>query len=177
MLPMVRTAKQDVIVFPKFLTRELAAIVVNRLYLEISGGASYLSQMIPDGELDEGFHVSISVPCRWNGIPARAMLYERSFGDVSGKWRYPYHAIAQSKNRQMAEEQSDGASISPHLLFPGDTPYWGGIEVERVIVTCSGFKEPADREASCWVANKFIALAREAWEASDDKKNEVNFLT
>lgn len=42
---------------------------------------------------------------------------------------------------QIAEGRNSGGSnleTPVHLLYSGDTPYWGGDVIEGIVVTCSG---------------------------------------
>lgn len=93
-------------------------------------------------------------------------------------WEHPYGEIALCKAlKEWHGRAADGPSNLPHLLFPGDTPYWASVKRQGIVVAASGVEPWFDRLAAGMVADVLIALAHDAWEKSDDKKNGVAFLT
>jgi hypothetical protein len=93
------------------------------------------------------------------------VLYEAAFGDQS-KWQHNFRGNAWSKVYQLAEDRNEGGPfITPHLLFSGDKPYWGGVKRERIIVACSGFDEHFDRMISGMIADMIIARAHQRFLA------------
>jgi len=56
----------------------------------------------------------------------------------------------------------------PHLLFPGDTPCWGGVKRHGIVVTCSGFQPHFGKMFSGMVADMCIGLSYNAWDQTKD---------
>jgi hypothetical protein len=106
------------------------------------------------------------------------IMAERSEGDRAD-WKYAYQDIARGKALQLWEDRNDGGTdIQPHLLFEGDTPFWGGVKRSGIVVTCSGVQPYFDRMIAGMVADATIGLAYDAWMRSPDKANdELCFLT
>ena len=92
-------------------------------------------------------------------------------------WPYKFDDIARCKSLQLWHDRNyGGTDIVPHLLFPGDTPFWGGVKRNGIVVATSGVQPYFDKMISGMVADMCVALAYHAWLKSDDKKNDVNFL-
>jgi len=74
----------------------------------------------------------------------------------------PFDRIAKSKARQLWTGRNQGqGDIAGHLLFPMDSPFWGGVRRDGVVVACSGFDyEWLDQLVSSLVADTLLALAR-----------------
>ncbi len=172
----------DKIVVPKFLTTDLARIAVTSA---VSAAIRASSQ----GQLErEGFHIIILVPSvrdfremdgsEWLDRKIYPhLLYEESVGNTE-TWTGEYDNIARSKAIQLWNDRNDGGSdILPHLMFPCDTPYWGGVKRNGIVVTCSGVQPWFDRMISGLIADLLIGLAYNAWMTSDDKEKRVDFLT
>ena len=103
-------------------------------------------------------------------------LYEHGVG-IREEWTHPFDTIARSKAMQLWQNRHSGnAGMHPHLLCSGDTPYWGGVAREGIVVCCSGFQQPLDRMVSGIVADILIGLAHDSWDISDGKKDSANFL-
>ena len=168
---------------PRFLTKEMAQKVVPDMV--------NLSRDIFRKEFgqSEGCHVVILVPSvedvRTTGYPdypnypiEPGMLYERSFGDKK-QWSHPFAEIAKCKALQLWRGQNvDGnMNCQAHLLFSDDTPFWGGVKRQGIVIACSGFKPYWDQMISGMIADALIALARHAYETSEDKAEDRNFLT
>ena len=65
----------------------------------------------------------------------------------------------------------------PHLLFTGETPYWGGVKRRGIVVTCSGVQPWFDKMVSGMIADAMVALAYDAWMNSQIINGQVDFLT
>ena len=166
---------------PKFLTKEIAALATETA-IQIMGESPISNQF-----KRQACHIVILVPemeddssgwPEWPLHKTRAhALYERSYGDRSD-WRHDYDEIARCKALQLWHDRNDGGTnVMPHLLFPGDTPNWGGVKRDGIVVACSGVQPHFDRMLSGIIADICIGLAYEAWMTSDDLKNKVDFLT
>lgn len=165
------------VVTPKFLTRDLIEKAVD---LVING--VFLSNAL-DGiaKPERVGHVVVFVP----GVEHRTgtvnivpmCIFEKSFN--RDMWKSPYSLIAMSKATQLwTGQNTDGAtSVMPHLLMPGDTPYWGGVKRDGIVVAFSGDKSTIDQMISGMVADAIKALAYIALDESDDKRNKVAFLS
>ena len=121
--------------------------------------------------------VSEAGPLEWPNYPLKpVVVYETSLGDKAA-WPYKFDEIARCKAIQLWQDRNDGGSaIQPHLLFPGDAPYWGGVKRKGLVSVCSGFKEHVDRMIAGMLADLFIGLAYDAWVKSPDKRDDVCFL-
>lgn len=121
--------------------------------------------------------IPVTNSVNWNRPMMPYALYDESFGDKL-TWNYPFDQIARSKAFQLWHDQNDGRGPTPaHLLLPGDTPYWGGVKREGIVVSCSGFDEADDRMAAGMIAEICIALAKRKFASSEDKRKGVNFLS
>jgi len=96
------------------------------------------------------------------------LMYERSVGD-KGTWTAKYDEIAQCKALQLWHDRNDEKpGIKPHLLFPGDTVYWGGVKRHGIVVTCSGIQPFYDQLIAGIAADSIKALSYSSFEASGD---------
>lgn len=171
----------DKLLLPKFLNKEKAEEAI-RL---VSKFATTPPMLFDTGER-EMFHVAILVPAMkddggesYPNYPIQPhLLAELGFGDKK-KWPYDFGNIARCKALQLWHDRNDGGTdIKPHLLFPGDTPFWGGVKRDSIVVTCSGLQPYFDRMIAGWVADHCIAYAYHHWMLSDDKTNdELCFLS
>lgn len=92
------------------------------------------------------------------------VLYQHSERDAS-PWTKPYDEIARCKALQLWHGRQDGGTdVLPHLLFPGDAPFWGGVKRDGIVVACSGVQSHFDRMISSMICDQLIALAYEAHE-------------
>jgi hypothetical protein len=186
MVPVPNTRKGETkvtLITPKFLTEALASEAVHVAFnaMFIAGKAIFE----PKRTLA---HIVIVVPGRqqvYAEVSPRdimaefqpVQLYEESFGDPDD-FPHPFHEIARSKARELWFGQQDGGSdLLPHLLYAGDTPYWGGVRRGGIAVACSGIEPWKDRAAAGIVADSLIALAYDAWMRSKDKAEGVSFLS
>ena len=167
---------------PKFLTAEIAKLAVDSVFGLVFGNEA-LSTLLKRKEC----HVVVLVPSmmadREAGYPnwpnyrtEPYCLYQQSLGEEKD-WPYPFKDIAQCKALQLWQERNDDRTdIIPHLLFPGDTPFWGGVRRHGFVVTCSGVQPYFDKMISGMIADLCVALAHDAWMNSPDKTNDANFL-
>lgn len=154
---------------PKFLTKELAIIAVNTALNAVLNDLWLTKRM---GGTD--CHIVILVPGMedaratdypdWPNYPlSPVLLYEHSVGDPE-KWILDFKSIAMCKALQIWTDRNFGSGPLPHLLFPSDTPFWGGVKREGIVVACSGFKQWFDRMVASMIADMLIALARHGYE-------------
>lgn len=165
---------------PKFLTKEIAEKAV--------ATALRLMQDSPLKELvsRQACHIVVLVPemddgrpdfKQWPDYSIRAhVLFEFSVGDRK-TWPGPFDGIARSKALQLWQERNDDRTdCEPHLLFPGDTQYWGGVKRHGIVVACSGVQAWFDKMLSGIVAELCLGLAYDAFMTSPDKKSDAAFL-
>jgi hypothetical protein len=163
------------LITPPYLTEELAKRAV-----EVAHGAVFESALIPVKRGD--YHIVILVPCQrevggyWEQLYIEPYpLYEQSFGEHSD-WATDYQKIARDKARQRWYDQSDGgAMVTPHLLFPGNTKYWGAVKRECIVAACSGVQPEFDRLMAQITVDTLIALALHEWK-NDTSLEYLDFL-
>lgn len=152
---------------PVFLTKEIAKKAVH-----------YIEEIIHD--MDDVLlphimcHILILVPSMkpardkdfpyWPNYKIEPyMLYEHSIGNPK-KWPHNFSGIAKSKALQLWHERNDDRTdCMPHLLLPGETPFWGGVKRHGIVVSCSGFQPYFDKMFSGLVADMCIGLTYNAW--------------
>jgi hypothetical protein len=143
---------------PKYLTQKLAEQAA-----AVAHGAVFESALIPIK--GDAYHIAILIPVQYKQTGPWEChlidpypLYDHGFGDSdSGEL---YQAIARNKARQRWYDQSDGsAMVTPHLLFPGDTKYWGAVKREGIVAACSGVQPEFDRLMAQITVDTLIALA------------------
>ena len=159
---------------PKFLTAEIAKQSVALVTSAIFSGANV-------DELARRGHIVIIVPAMaddraedypsWPDYPLHPyVLYEESVGDPKN-WAYDFANIARCKALQLWHDRNDGRTdCMPHLLFPGDTPFCGGVKRHGIVVAFSGVQPWYDKMISGMVADMCIGHAYNAWMTSADKK-------
>ena len=165
---------------PKFLTQEIA-------YAAIAAITEAFKKDVALG-LGSGYSIVVLVPSmvcsneegsaiEWPDYKVEA----HSLAIVNHSpitWVYPLVEIAQCKALQLWHGRNDGRTdIMPHLLFPGDAPFWGGVKRDGIVVVCSGLEPHYDRMIAGMVADMCIARAYDAWMQSEDKKKDVALLT
>lgn len=165
---------------PKFLTKEVAREAVE--------AALCAAGRVPD-IFSQGtrHHIVVLVPgmvddrpdyASWPYYDIKPMcLYEASVtidtdGPSAGDVR---RDIVRCKALQLWHGRSDGG-IQPHLLFSGDTPYWGGVRRHGLVVACCGYKPYYDAMICGIAVDAMVAMAQHAWLNSDDKKIGLDFL-
>jgi len=146
------------ILTPKFLTKEVAQFAVEQALLVIRSMAGILNRQM--------CHIIVLVPSRddsgeYPNYPIEPyVLYEYSLGDDMTAWNKNYVDIAQCKALQLWQDRNDDRTdCMPHLLFPGDTPFWGGVKRHGIVVACSGFQPHFDKMVAGMVADVCIALS------------------
>jgi hypothetical protein len=89
------------------------------------------------------------------------VLCEVTFGEERREmWSHKYDEIARSKTMQLWHGRNLGETdISPHLLFPEDTYYWGGVYRHGIVVAGSGFKSYQDKMCSGMSADMMVYRA------------------
>lgn len=170
---------------PKYLTPELVEEAMDFAYRVVLGKSKAALFTEENPFSHSNCHIVVLVPAlnalggKWPNYSMRSHPFEKSFGEPKSYWKRPYDEIAQCKAFQMWTGRSDGSSIRPHLLFPGDTPFWGGVRREGIVVTCSGQPQHIDRLISGITADTIQALAFIAYESDPDhpgRNEETNFL-
>lgn len=174
----------EVLVTPKFLTADMAKYAIETVLSIVYKG--YLRNMLLPHR--DQLHVVVLVPGmadhyeedypNWPDYPLKpVVLYEESRGKPE-EFEYPFDNIARCKALQLwTDRNDDRTDCIPHLLFRGDTPYWGGVKRRGIVVACSGLKPWVDKLISGMVADILVALAHAAWMNSTDRKDEESFLT
>jgi len=108
------------------------------------------------------------------GEPSLPVLHQVEFGD-SNNWEHPYLKIAQSKARVTWRTGFQRRDVlnAPHLLREGDTPFYGSVIREGLVVAVSGVQPYFDEMIAGWVADTCIALTRHMANAelTGDKGN------
>ena len=163
---------------PKYLTQEIAEKAV-AVALEVAF-KSHLTPLLKR----QHCHIVILVPAmledghEWPNYPTKAYpLYQRSVGNKD-QWEHPYDKIARCKSFQLWTDRNDDRTAPiPHLLFPGDTPYWGGVKRRGIVVCCSGVQPWFDKMISGLVADILVALAHDAYENDEERKAGIDFLS
>ncbi len=125
-------------------------------------------------------HIVILVPSQkdarekdypnWPNYPLTpAVLYEHSEGKGGEEWTHDFDQIARCKALQLWNGQNkDGnTDTMKHLLFPGDTPFWGGVKRQGIVVACSGVQPYFDQMISGMIADALIAFAQHTFEICD----------
>lgn len=167
---------------PKFLTPEIAKIaiaeVLNLLfnrYLNLAKrNACHVGVIVPSMK-DERAADYPDYP-NYNIVPA--LLYEESFGKELWPEGVKFDDIARCKGLQLWHNRNDGRTdIMPHLLFPGDARWWGGVKRQGIVVFCSGIQPWFDMMVSGMVADMMIAMAYNAWMKSEEHEKKIDFLT
>ncbi len=169
---------------PKFLTVENASLAVGTVLQAtiLDDGWQYIISR-------QMGHIVIIVPSMedaraddypdWPNYPIEPhLLYEESVGEKDD-WPYPFDDIARCKGMQLWQgRNNDGQTDSnAHLLFPSDTPYWGGVKRHGMVVAFSGVQPWFDQMISGMIADMLKAIGRQAFESSEDKKKGLSFLS
>jgi len=162
------------ILYPAFLTEEIAERAVNNTLLVIESMQNFLPHMM--------CHIVILVPVMnydqddYPNHPIEpSVLYEYSLGDPK-KWPHNFASIARCKALQLWHDRNDGRTdCMPHLLFFGDTPFWGGVKRRGIVVACSGFQPHFDKMFSGIIADMCIGMAYDRW-AKVKKDFKEDFL-
>lgn len=130
----------------------------------------------------ETFHIVMLVPSMdtsgtYPDYPIKPhLLAEYTRGDKR-TWGHDLANIAQCKALQLWHGRNDGGTDSTaHLLFPGDTPFWGGVKRSDIVVACSGVQPWFDRMISGMVADMCIAMAQDLKEEWIKNHSHMDFI-
>lgn len=160
---------------PKYLTEEVAKRAVAVAYHAVADNESPIRLDVKGPHC----HVVVLVPAMedaraddfpsYPNYPLRpVVIYEQSFGHTE-EWEHEYNNIARCKALQLWTDRNDNqAGVTPHLLFPSDTPFWGGVKREGIVVACSGVQPWFDKLISGIVADTIIALVHDAYERDEE---------
>lgn len=112
-----------------------------------------LEQAVRDRAVGQSgvFHVVVLDPTRTpaNARFEDAILAERSFGKPRGEWDADYAGYARAKARVSWHTGRDSHAVqalAPQLRYADDTPLWGGVCLDGLVVAASG-AEPQYDEA------------------------------
>lgn len=165
---------------PKFLTEEVAKKAVDHVLSVIQNlDGNVLNRMM--------CHIVILVPSMkddrernypdWPNYQIEpCSLYEYSLGDQAN-WSHKFDSIARCKALQLWHGRNDDrTNCMPHLLFPSDTPYWGGVRQDGIVVACSGFQPHFDKMFSQMIVAMCIGLAYNGWVELKESKFKEDFL-
>ena len=172
------------VIIPKYLTEETAMTAVDVALKATMGNGNYLLNKLTRHQC----HIVVLVPAMedaraedypaWPNYPTQAhVLYEYSTPNKDF-WEHDYDDIARCKALQLWTDRNDDRTASvPHLLFPGDTPYWGGVKRRGIVVACSGVQPWFDKLISGIVADTIVALAHDAFVNDPEVKECHDFLS
>jgi len=172
------------LITPKYITPEIAETAANVAIGAVFGGSGPLVQLLKRKQCC----IIVLVPAMedareddypaWPNYPTQAhLLYEKCVGREEG-WEHPYDEIASCKALQLwAGRNDDRTAPIPHLLFSGDTQYWGGVNRRGFVVTCSGVQPWFDKLISGIVSDTIVALAHDAFVNDPEVQKGVDFLS
>ena len=86
-------------------------------------------------------------------------LLVTGFGDPDA-WELDYERIALSKAEKSVRTGISSAVVEPHYFREGDTPYWGSVALDGIVVGCSGVEGFYDEMFSMWIAAAIKALCK-----------------
>jgi len=105
------------------------------------------------------------------------VLFEKSFYGGREKLDATFETFARLKAHQLWYDRNDDRTgILPHMLFQGDTVYWGGVKRFGIVVACSGIQPYIDKMISGMVADMLITMAYEAWMTSPEVSEPRHFV-
>jgi len=103
-------------------------------------------------------------------------VYSHDIGNKM-KWTHNFRSIAMSKARQLWQGLNDSRTdCVPHLIFPGETPFWGGVKRDGIVVACSGFAPYFDKLFSSIIADTCIALAYDYYNKAKKNNPDMEFI-
>jgi hypothetical protein len=164
---------------PRFLSRHIAqqamqqavALASNAFRFNLSRSHSpmfHIVILVPKMEYDADAYPDCPITPH--------LLAEYSYGNKE-EWPHHFDEIARCKALQLWQGRNLGGTDSaPHLLLSGDTPFWGGVARDGIVVACSGDKPWIDRMISGITADIAIALAYNecaAWKMANPKLDFV----
>ncbi len=162
------------LLLPKFLTRGVAESA-------IVAAVDMTFRAIPVKR--EMLHVVVLVPAMdfvsdsWPNYPLKPhCIAQMSFGDKA-QWPHKFDEIAQCKSLQLWHDRNNGGTdIMPHLLILDDTPFWGGVKRDGIVVACSGVQPWFDRMISGITADICIARAYDEKMKWAEKNPDADFV-
>lgn len=178
---------------PAYLTREMAEAAVEAIVeavldppagSRLSGAGAFLRPK------RKQCHVVVVVPGATDATTADdnpdwmeqiqvkpLVLFQKSFFGGRDELDAAFGSFARLKARQLWYDRNDDRTgILPHLLFKGDTIYWGGVKRYGLVVTCSGVQPYIDKLISGMVADMLITMAYEAWMTSPEVAGNRHFV-
>lgn len=142
------------------LTRELARRAIDRI-------AAVLDEAARDVRVNQGgfCHVVVMDPALGPGDCAfeEAILLEHSAGGPRERWDADYAAFARAKAALSWRHRCDSAVLQqqrPWLLRAGDTPLWGSVWLDGLVVAASGGEAEFDEAVAGMVAMLLRAEAK-----------------
>lgn len=81
------------------------------------------------------------------------------FGD-RGNWQLDYERIALSKAEKSVRTGKSSVHVEAHYFRQGETPYWGSVVLDDIVVACSGVEAHYDEMFSMWIAAAIKALCK-----------------
>lgn len=105
------------------------------------------------------------------------VLFDKSFFGGRDTLDATFGPFARMKAHQLWYDRNDDRTgVLPHMLFDGDTVYWGGVKRYGIVVTCSGLQPYIDKMISGMVADMLITMAHEAWMTSPETAQHKHFV-
>ncbi len=144
-----------------FVTPQMVETVIQGLVLP-------LFSSISDKSRDAGHIIIIGplmIKAEGKPFPAKyslepAIIYEHSIGDKSN-WEFPFDEIAQCKALQMYHERNIPGNMNSqaHMLFEGDTPFFGTHREGFLVAGFSGIQSYYDQMISKVALAAIVARA------------------
>jgi hypothetical protein len=133
-----------------------------------------LERAVSDASMGQSgvLHVVLMDPSRHPGSCPfeEAILLEHSVGKDRSAWDADYAWYARAKAKVSWRTQRDGHAVralSPHLLRHDDTPLWGSVALDGIVVGVSGAEAAYDEALAGVVALLFRAVIKK--RAGDPK--------
>jgi hypothetical protein len=173
------------LITPKYLTKKLAESAAAVAFRAVFGWNDALDLQSEIPFRQAAGHLVILVPAmedareadypNWPNYSLQPYcLYEVS--ENKDIWTGKYDEIARCKALQRWTDRADGgATVTPHLLFSGDTPYWGSVKREGIVAAFSGIQPEFDRLTAQIAVDTLIALALHAFK-NDTSLEGLDFL-
>lgn len=86
-------------------------------------------------------------------------LLVTEFGDKT-TWEIDIESIALSKAEKSVRTGISSVNVEPHYFYEGDTPYWGSVVLDGIVVACSGVESHYDEMFAMWIASAIKALCK-----------------
>lgn len=161
---------------PKFLTVEVGCRAIDatlKIAKELFGDISCsIGILVPSMKNERAEDYP-----RWPDYPIQPfLLCEHQEGDPK-TWKYKFGDIARCKLLQMWQGRNDDRTdVMPHLLFPGDTPFWGAVKRNGILVACSGFAPHYDKMFSGMIIDTCTAFAYDDFLKWKKENPDADFL-